>query len=1080
MRKTSRIVGSVWGTEAKPADNIYAVLSGLDENNMGISSNDTVNAVNRPTRGWESVKPNNSNIEGANTISNNNSNNNTSDMPIQTSSVYVHNEQGQSGQSDSPDIASTKTNETTEGSNVKSVWGSDTIARIGNIAAGNIHDKADNVTKNLSNIHAQNTSETDEDAIARAWASVVVPHIVQGQTPAITRGNNSGNAIDSDNSSYSHAPKANKVHRPTTHITTEDTKPKKTGKSRDTTSPSKADTTTSTNLSSPSVGGSVKPRPRMTENVSADTKMVRPVQYSQSTSNTVKQSPPVTVKKMSNSLYIVENANHDEVDSTINRNTRKPANPRENTVTSRTKSEKEMPSKTNPSAAVGSFSDTTWLKTVTNTTRTGDRDRTNLNDVLTRGKKLVEKLVIYPELEGIRNMIETNKLCAVVAATGSGKSLGIPNILAEHDMRVCISVPTITAALSLYRRQMELTTFKVGYAAEGIKKYDKWTPIIYGTSGHWRRKLLAIHEKYGKWVDLDFCDVFIVDEVHTGSLDNDLIISMFEDARDQGKKIPKIVLSSATYNETKFPSIPCVRFDVPSYIVKVIYFNRNFDLEESNELLVETCRLVKRIHIEDKDFYHGHILIFVAGSADVDEMCEMLNDLQNAIILPAYAKLGEDEISRIYSPVAPNIRKIIVSTNVAETSVTVPGVGCVIDTMVEKRAASTDTGGHALMTSSISKDSAEQRRGRTGRDRPGVCYRMVTEQGYQSLETSRPDEIVRVPLYTCVLELLQAGFNPTHLLRNKIHRARIDIALSLLKQIGAVEDVTESDSSSSDTDSPDDEGSSIHVQKLPVVTAMGKFAVSIPLSVRHGAALYNWLKEKKDIYTGVVLLALLDCYGPSYFWFPTIQTKDKNAREMAIDSHRTKYFSRFNGSNELVSFYKMWNHMMSRLKGISADNRSVREHCVQYYLNHKKVREVIVTVRQILEILGHEDVVYRSQNEEKAVSAMTDHLARCYSDRWMRLNSMSLSRRERYIRPDNPYDEYTLDTKKAVSEMRRTTPINIISLSDITLMTPFGDWKVITIGLPISDEIVIKLEEERSAAFRRIREAYRSTFENDE
>lgn len=651
----------------------------------------------------------------------------------------------------------------------------------------------------------------------------------------------------------------------------------------------------------------------------------------------------------------------------------------------------------------------------------------------------IEDLVIFPRLGEIYDMIVHNKqgVCAVVAETGSGKSLGMPWKLAKEGLRVAVSVPTVTAALSLCKRQRELCrmsglTVDVGYAAEGRKFYRPKSKIIYGTSGHWRRKLLHLHNKDG-WAPLKFCDVFILDEVHTGSLDNDAILSLLEDAAlfMAGKERPMLtrVLSSATFNEEQYPGVPVMKLEVPSFPVQVTYHNQSFELEEEKYLYRELAREVSRMHKEDPDCSFGHFLVFAPGMHEVEDIILELEGmkLENAMILPAYARLQSDELAKIYDPAPQGVRKIIIGTNVAETSITIPGVGGVFDCLIEKRAGTSSSGGQSLITSRVSKDSATQRKGRTGRDRPGFCKRMCTENDFErTYERSRPPEITRVPLHSIILESLTAYFDPEKLLAKRADIWSIRRSISLLTQLGAIErDAT---------------------QELPVVKEIGRFAVMLPLSVRNGILLYRWKEEGHAIWPGIVLIALTECFGPSYFWWP--RSKDLSV----LDAHKDKFFSRYQSQNELAAFAKMWNFMMARVRGLYAHAGLILDHCNAFSLNHKKVREALMTVRQCVDILSGlsfgpftpSKIPFAKFDADITVENATHLFTMAYQDREM--IRVGHPMRPHYSAICEPTSYYILDTRRTICAPNYP---RLLSLGDITLRTPRGEMSVIAVALPL-------------------------------
>src|SRR5438105_667060 len=155
-------------------------------------------------------------------------------------------------------------------------------------------------------------------------------------------------------------------------------------------------------------------------------------------------------------------------------------------------------------------------------------------------------LLISKYLKPIGSLVKDNLVTQVNAATGSGKSIGIPEYLAQSGKRVFVSVPTRISATSLSSYlQSRNPKISIGYAAEGISKYDYNTQVVYATSGHVRRKLLGYFAGSVMRNGLTFTDVLVLDETHTGSLDNTIIFSLWMYAHKKGLPVPKLLLLSA-------------------------------------------------------------------------------------------------------------------------------------------------------------------------------------------------------------------------------------------------------------------------------------------------------------------------------------------------------------------------------------------------------------------------------------------------------------------------------------------------------------------------------------------------------
>lgn len=580
---------------------------------------------------------------------------------------------------------------------------------------------------------------------------------------------------------------------------------------------------------------------------------------------------------------------------------------------------------------------------------------------------LLAKLAVFDRLPEVlalaRDCIKKNvPVCAVIAPTGSGKSLGIPHVLAREGYRIAVSVPTITAAKSLYARQKQLlenagVKIEIGYAAEGEKNYSAKSRIIYGTSGHWRRKLLKLHSSTGGgWRTINFCDIFMLDEVHTGTVDVSMIQWLLADQRKSGKLHPLLMLSSATFDADGIPNLV---LEMKTFPVEEEYIPvpHDDDLHEA---------ILKRI--QRSDAKEGDILVFLAGSSDVESL---IKDAERSTFfagfhaVPAYGNLDGADIDKIYQPAPTGKRKVVVATNIAETSITITGIGLVIDSMQEKRPSITSIGGNALVPTRVSKTSATQRRGRTGRDRPGRVVRMISKDSYEFLENTRPLEILSVPLEGLILELLGHGLNPISIFDSTIDKERISDSLELLRNLKMIDDNVK-------------------------VTEKGSFGARLPLSVRSSAALFDLTKaegsgttrkaedsgttRKPNYYPPIAFIALIECYGPSYFYTPRSLTGD--ALNALILSRQDKYGS----SNELISYAKVWNSLMKISGGLY---KPLEGGCRKLSLNHRKCHEAKSCIKQLAHYFLDSGlhVNLTDFDEEEEYARLKPHIWTGYSDR---------------------------------------------------------------------------------------------------
>lgn len=628
---------------------------------------------------------------------------------------------------------------------------------------------------------------------------------------------------------------------------------------------------------------------------------------------------------------------------------------------------------------------------------------------------LIKELGIYPFLPEILDLIKNNDKTCVQAPTGLGKSLGIPFALANSKKTVYISVPTRAAARALCDRQRDLLkdsnlNFHVGFAAEGEKDYNVNSKIVYGTTGHWVKRLLNIFSQKQSWPNLTFCDIFIIDEVHTGTMDNDVLIALFHHA-EASARIPKLLLSSATFNPASYPAYIPLQIPVQGYPTEIRYIEKPFSMKE--DLYDKSVQLVLEMIKNDPDNQLGHFLIFGAGAADIEYMVSKLQGElpEDVWVLPAYSAMKREDLDMIFQDYIG--RKVVVATNIAETSLTIPDVGVVIDTLTEKRAAATRFGGTRLVLSKISKDSAEQRKGRTGRTRSGIVVRMCTELEFESYEDRRPDEISQVGIYNLVLSLLDVGLDPETLMKGKITSERIRSAVDLLTKLNLLDDDCK-------------------------VTEMGHFAPQFPLSARLSAILYRWIQDGHDAYIAIVILSLLECYGPPPFYFPR-QNRGESIGDYVdrLNDHKITYFQQYEANDEMESMLKMWCHLMDEVS-LNCSWDAVRRHCFKNSLNNKKIREIIQSVRRCCSVLECTVVDF---DVESVMKTMIPYMEIVFDDRKMYRTGRGYT---------DGLNMYKLDDRRNISDFDGGD--QIIALMDAEFVGKNNNtFRVITIAVNITD-----------------------------
>jgi HrpA-like RNA helicase len=399
--------------------------------------------------------------------------------------------------------------------------------------------------------------------------------------------------------------------------------------------------------------------------------------------------------------------------------------------------------------------------------------------------------------------------------------------------------------------------------------------------------------------------------------------------------VPKMVLMSATLSkkDTIFgDALPIYEIETPSKKITEYYHDKDYREPTDKKLYVDVASVVITTHInnpvpEDKI---SKYIVFCAGTSEVKTVMEILDkaDLDKAIVIPAYSDLDKESQDRLKEDPPLGHRLIIVSTNIAEASLTIEGLDGVFDTLTEKIAETSKNGGLRLVVKHVSKSSAKQRRGRTGRTNDGFVYRMCTPAFFENLKPQRESEIFRVPLTEIIMALLDKGLDPIVLFNDRIGPERIKKDLEILKMLKMID-------------------------KDKVVTDAGKFAAKFPLSVRSSAMIYEWTKlSKKDgsaypIFPIVVLAAIIDSYGPSYFFTPR---KDigQSAKEYGIykTAYYETYFKKYKASTDLEVLLNFWNDTISQFEVVNPNKGMLGKWCYENSFNGKKVTELFNIVKQ--------------------------------------------------------------------------------------------------------------------------------------
>ncbi|XP_056126764.1 pre-mRNA-splicing factor ATP-dependent RNA helicase DHX16 [Rhinichthys klamathensis goyatoka] len=375
-------------------------------------------------------------------------------------------------------------------------------------------------------------------------------------------------------------------------------------------------------------------------------------------------------------------------------------------------------------------------------------------------------LPIFPYREDLLAAIKHHQMLVIEGETGSGKTTQIPQYLVEDGyteggMKIGCTQPRRVAAMSVAARVAQEMNVKlgneVGYSIRFEDCTSERTILKYMTDGMLLREFLTEP-------DLASYSVIIIDEAHERTLHTDILFGLIKDIARFRPDL-KVLVASATLDTERFSSffddapvfrIPGRRFPVDIYYTKA---------PEADYL--EACVVsVLQIHVTQPT---GDILVFLTGQEEIEACCELLQErcrrlgskISELLVLPIYANLPSDMQAKIFNPTPPGARKVVVATNIAETSLTIDGIIYVIDPgFCKQKSYNARTGMESLIVTPCSRASANQRAGRAGRVAAGKCFRLYTAWAFKhEMEETTVPEIQRTNLGNVVLLLKSLGIN---------------------------------------------------------------------------------------------------------------------------------------------------------------------------------------------------------------------------------------------------------------------------------------------------------------------------------
>lgn len=426
--------------------------------------------------------------------------------------------------------------------------------------------------------------------------------------------------------------------------------------------------------------------------------------------------------------------------------------------------------------------------------------------------------------EKLVQQVKDSRVLVVIGETGSGKTTQIPRFLhdaglAGKDKAIACTQPRRVAAMTVAQRVAEEMGVEIGQeVGYSIRFDDRTSPatrIKYLTDGMLLREALLdpLLRRY---------KVVILDEAHERTVHTDVLFGLLKGVLAQRRDDFRLVVMSATLDAAAFvryfQGARAAYVQGRQFPVQVLY-----TAAPQESYLDAAITAALQLHCDEEP--EGDVLVFLTGQEEI-ESCERLireragqlppdPSRPSLLVLPIYAALPPDQQLKVFQPAPEGTRKIILATNIAETSITISGVRFVVDTgFVKSRSYSPRLGADCLQVAPISQAQARQRSGRAGREGPGKAYRLYTESSFRELAPTTLPEIQRTNLAAVVLQLKALGIQDIigFDFMDPPPRPALLRALELLLALGAL------DSRTGELTTPTGQ----HMSRLPVDPMYGK------------------------------------------------------------------------------------------------------------------------------------------------------------------------------------------------------------------------------------------------------------------
>ncbi|MEM5535976.1 ATP-dependent RNA helicase HrpA [Neptuniibacter pectenicola] len=548
-------------------------------------------------------------------------------------------------------------------------------------------------------------------------------------------------------------------------------------------------------------------------------------------------------------------------------------------------------------------------------------------DWVSKRKELLSE-ISYPDLpissrrEEIAKAIDENQVIVLAGETGSGKTTQLPKICLDLGLGckglIGHTQPRRLAARTVATRiAEELNTSlgdRVGYQVRFHEQVNDSTQVKLMTDG-----ILLAETKNDRF--LEKYEVLILDEAHERSLNIDFLLGYIKRILSKRPDL-KVIITSATIDLERFSkhfdNAPVIEVSGRTYPVDIIYRPLNEmagENEKTSDMYQGILSVIEEIQGMERKagrMPHGDFLVFLSGEREIREAADVLRkaDLKGTEILPLYARLSLSEQQKIFTRNGTSSRRITLSTNVAETSLTVPGIKYVIDTGLARISRySYRSKVQRLPIEAISQASANQRAGRCGRVSDGICIRLYSEEDFIGRSEFTDAEIRRTNLAAVILQMLslKLGDIAEFPFVDPPDSRFINDGFKLLQELGAVNQKRQITSIG------------WQLAKLPIDPRLGRMVIE--------SARNNCLREM------LVIVSALGIQDP--------RERPQDKRQASDEKHRLYAHE----ESDFLTFVNLWNLYEAQRQALTQNQ--LRKYCNKNFLSYMRMREWRDTHRQL-------------------------------------------------------------------------------------------------------------------------------------